>query len=117
MKVLQIDINIYESQVFVLRTRKDLLEMGKVFGIEFADRVGDEGATTYSMGDKQLIWLRSITPGVVAHEATHAAHGILEYIGYEPNLGNDEAEAYLIGYIVEKIHQGYHVPKRKEFEW
>lgn len=44
-------------------------------------------------------------PGFIAHEAKHVVNGIFKYIGQKLDLGNDEAECYLLGWIVEKIHQ------------
>lgn len=41
---------------------------------------------------------------IVAHEATHGASQILDYIGHDVR-GIDEPHAYLVGFIARWIHQ------------
>ena len=43
--------------------------------------------------------------GIIAHEALHATNRILEHVGVEPDHINDEAQAYLLSYIVDQIHE------------
>ena len=43
----------------------------------------------------------------VIHESEHIKNAIWEYIGYTPQLGNDEVDAYLIAYIYKKIMEVY----------
>ena len=42
---------------------------------------------------------------IVSHEACHLAHRIMNDAGLEHTLLNDEAEAYLQGYIVNEIYK------------
>ena len=44
------------------------------------------------------------TPGIVAHEAKHLVNYIFKDRFVELDLENDEPEAYLLGFIVDKIH-------------
>lgn len=44
-------------------------------------------------------------PGVIAHEAKHLVNQIFLKIGHNPDLFNDEPEAYLLGWIVDKLHE------------
>lgn len=44
-----------------------------------------------------------IKPGVVAHEASHAAKDLFEYIGAEPSA--HETFEYLLGWIVDKCYE------------
>lgn len=39
----------------------------------------------------------------VVHEAEHIKNALWEHIGYTPQAGNDEVDAYLLTYIYEKI--------------
>jgi len=48
---------------------------------------------------------KSISAGNIAHEALHLMHDIMEYVGMGPELNDDESQAYLIGFIVDGIHQ------------
>lgn len=41
-------------------------------------------------------------PGVLAHEAVHAANYMLDRAGVKSNYENDEAQAYLVGHIVDQ---------------
>ena len=43
--------------------------------------------------------------GVLAHEIFHASEFVLERIGMRLTLDSDEAYAYLIGYLTEKIYE------------
>jgi len=47
----------------------------------------------------------AISPGNIAHEALHLLHDIMEYVDMGANTNDDEAQAYLIGFIVDLIHQ------------
>ncbi|MEA1999654.1 MAG: hypothetical protein U9N61_10100 [Euryarchaeota archaeon] len=45
-----------------------------------------------------------INHGTIAHEASHVANHIADIIGIVPDFDNDEATAYLIGYITNRIY-------------
>lgn len=45
----------------------------------------------------------NITFGIIAHEALHIANFIFEVIGVIPNFRDDEAQAYLLEWVVDKI--------------
>lgn len=45
------------------------------------------------------------TPGIIAHEAKHLVNAIFVDIGQELDLHNDEAECYLLGWIVDRVHE------------
>ena len=61
-------------------------------------------------GRQQILYIHNLdmnpnTMGYLAHEVFHVAHFIMEKIGMgKLTRNNDEAYAYLIGYITEKIH-------------
>lgn len=40
---------------------------------------------------------------IIAHEALHAANRVLEHVGVEISTTNDEAQAYLLTYILKNI--------------
>ena len=55
----------------------------------------------------KILWLRHYpkTPyeyGILAHEASHIAHFILENMGVEWSAENDEVVCYTVGYIVKE---------------
>jgi len=45
------------------------------------------------------------TPGIIAHEAKHLVNNIFIQISHDLDRYNDEPEAYLLGWIVDKIHE------------
>jgi hypothetical protein len=45
------------------------------------------------------------TPGIIAHEAKHLVNSIFLDIGYDLDRYNDEPEDYLLGWIVNRIHE------------
>lgn len=50
-----------------------------------------------------LVAVRSDQPGTIAHEAEHIKNIIWRYIGYKSQEDNDEVDAYLVGYIYNRI--------------
>ena len=45
------------------------------------------------------------TPGIIAHEAKHLVNNIFIEISHDLCRYNDEPEAYLLGWIVDRIHE------------
>ena len=45
------------------------------------------------------------TPGIIAHESKHLVNNIFIEISHDLDRHNDEPEAYLLGWIVDRIHE------------
>lgn len=45
------------------------------------------------------------TPGIIAHEAKHLVNNIFIHIHHKLSRWNDEPEAYLLGWVVDTIHE------------
>ncbi|CAL67404.1 hypothetical protein [Christiangramia forsetii] len=45
------------------------------------------------------------TPGIIAHESKHLVNNIFIDICHNLDLYNDEPEAYLLGWIVNRVHE------------
>ncbi|MEG0560844.1 MAG: hypothetical protein RR513_10075, partial [Muribaculaceae bacterium] len=61
-----------------------------------------------------LIWFHKkseVTPSISAHEATHAALHIIDDIGGDVDLKNQEYISYLIDWIVECIYKVKNIKK------
>ena len=43
--------------------------------------------------------------GTIGHECNHLKNKILFYLGHELDELNDEAESYLVGYLVQAFHE------------
>ncbi len=46
---------------------------------------------------------RYMTHGSIAHECLHATSFLFMTIGAEPDIDNDEPQAYLINYLVDQV--------------
>jgi hypothetical protein len=60
------------------------------------------GLTKWQHGSA-LVAIDSKYKSTIVHEAEHIKNLIWEYIGYKPQIDNDEVDAYLLTYIYEKI--------------
>jgi len=47
----------------------------------------------------------SITHGVIAHECFHATNNVAEYVNLSKESSSDEATAYLIQWMVNKVYE------------
>ena len=54
-----------------------------------------------------------LTHGVISHEALHISNFIFSERGIIPDFDNDEAQAYLLGWVVDEI---YKFMKKHNFE-
>lgn len=111
-RIFEFDPAIYPQTLWVsvCASTKELNE----FFSDMDDMDDDAIATTYSVckaSSKELgVLIRfrnrlDITPSVVAHESTHAAMKIYEYVGAEVDMDNQEPFAYLVGWIADCIWQ------------
>ena len=102
-----LSIPIYDAEVTVVVTKKfekAALEAG------YNGELTGKDAAVFRYPDnpgKYVVVFHkdSLSPGNIAHEALHLLHDIMEHVGMGPELNDDEAQAYLIGFIVDGIHQ------------
>ena len=74
--------------------------------------IADYCAITFQM-DKEIVVVfnSKVDASIVAHEALHICSYIFKNTGAEFDGDNDEPLAYLLGYIVKKIHRTIKVKK------
>lgn len=68
----------------------------------------DGGGKCFLLGGHGQVIVRlskNPTPGTVAHEIFHAVEMIMEFLKMPLCANNDEAYAYLIGYITEQYYK------------
>lgn len=53
----------------------------------------------WSTDDRTNICIYASSPAVLAHECVHAANFILDLVGQQPDIDNDEFYCYLVGHI------------------
>jgi hypothetical protein len=81
----------------------------RIFRLPARDR-GDapSDGTCYCVNGRAdvAIWLRRADAQLVAHEALHLVAHVMHTVGMEPmSIRNDEAYAYLLGWVVSEITQ------------
>lgn len=76
---------------------------------------GDHAVTFFEKGRLCIGFQRNlITAGTIAHEAKHALNHIFSSKGIRPDVFNDEPECYLLGYLVDWIHN---VINKNDISW
>jgi len=102
-----LSIPIYDAEVTVVVTKnvtKVAIEAG--YSGDMVGKVAMVLRYPDNPGEYVVIFHKeAISPGNIAHEALHLLHDIMENVGMGPELNDDEAQAYLIGFIVNGIHQ------------
>lgn len=61
------------------------------------DWMEDTGHRVYLIGIRP-----DASPGVIAHESKHLVNRLFRFIGLQLDANNDEAECYLLGWIVNR---------------
>lgn len=131
MTYLYHELDIYGSQLFVARTAKEWRQMAK--NIDLEDRSTPEcaGQTrrllstregSAGIGHAIVFWIDARGAGSVgsligtcAHEATHGANFIFDWIGHDADAEKDEPTAYLIGWLTSWLW-GAAAPQAKHLE-
>ena len=111
-----IDIPHLEREVYVCKEREAAFKCGKG---EFCDPNSTTEATTvYNTRDgcAVAIWFASESPraSTVAHECLHAVNAIHAYVGINTDRYNDEADAYMLSYLVDHVYEALELIKKEE---
>lgn len=61
--------------------------------------------TKISLRGRSLVAVNSREEASIVHEAEHVKNAIWEFIGYSPQVDNDEVDSYLLTYIYIKISE------------
>lgn len=48
---------------------------------------------------------KGASPGIIAHESKHTVNSIFKSVGMKLDEYNDEAECYLLGWVVNRVHE------------
>ena len=100
-------IPIYDAKVTVVITdefEKEVLEAG------YQKDVTGSGGITLHYPDAPsnftiVMHTDCTSPGNIAHEAYHLCGKIMDCVDIKYDINNDEPMAYLIGFIVDGLHQ------------
>lgn len=68
-----------------------------------------EGTGKYNLIllNKKYLTDEAFAMGTIAHEAFHVSSFIMKRVGINPDVNNDEAQAYLLSWIVEQVYTEY----------
>jgi hypothetical protein len=102
-----VTIPIYHGKIYVKHS-KDFLKDAHKIGVELQPNANDFLAIAFrksykGAGKYVMLLNKGATPDVVAHESLHIANFILFDRGIEGDFKNDEAQAYLLTWIVAQI--------------
>lgn len=113
MKVYQFDPQIYPRKLWVA-VGVPTEELNEKFVDEIKDMDDSNDAETLPIQQKEPLLggvlvrfenLKSMRPDNIAHEATHAALEIFDYVDARIQYDNQEPFAYLVGWVVKCIDE------------
>jgi len=106
-------IPIYRANVRIYLD-SDLKKVAEKFGLK---DLSDYGAVALRNPWKHKKYIVAFTSandyGLIAHEVVHLKNYIFSDVGQKLDLDNDEAEAYLTGFLFDKIYEFLNKNKSK----
>lgn len=100
MKAYKIKVPIYQSEVRVVYS-KDMAAVTNKYNLRPGANKYD--AFCFRKGDHIYVIFQNKAPHIIAHECVHLVNMIFDDVFVELDLKNDEAQAYLTGYLFKKI--------------
>lgn len=107
MKELKFKVPIYNSNVVYIET-DDFIDYYKKIKVSYDNTDNDCYGLAFRGPKSYIILVKTSHKddwSVIAHEALHVSNMILNSRGVEIDTSNDEASAYLMSYIIEKIQK------------
>jgi len=59
------------------------------------------------LNKKYLRYDQPFAVSTIAHEAFHITNFVMKRVGIKPDVNNDEAQAYLLSWIIEEVYKFY----------
>ncbi len=96
--------------VSIRESNKELEERFKTFDVAYKDYFKQDfkagKCTLFDSGQTVIRFIGYPDSGLIAHEVFHCVTCLLDHIGMPFNIDhNDEAHAYLIGYLTNEIYK------------
>lgn len=108
MKQYKKQIPIYSASVIIIFSKDFIADTHKI-GIELRGDAKEFDGMCFRHNKKPFTYVivlsKNASPGTIAHEALHAANYCLQDAGVEVTTQNDEAQAYLLGWVVKQIYK------------
>lgn len=110
--ITQLNIHPYPKKIWLIYDEPDSSVMFKLAtepddyrGI-YTLPEGDDALTIRTKKGNTVIRFstKPTDPGIIAHEAFHAAYNVLDYVGMKLSEESEEAFAYLLDSVVKQIH-------------
>jgi hypothetical protein len=91
---------------------KEVNEINKKFYINtdtfnFSGYAESTGKYNLILLNKKYLTDEAFAISTIAHEAFHVTNFISKRVGIKPDVNNDEAQAYLLSWIVEKVYEQF----------
>mgnify|MGYP006876405293 CR=1 FL=1 len=104
-----IEVPLYNANLRLFKG-EDIEEVWQFYDVPF--EAGYDGGVFRHMEDDVLIEFglfveKHDNPGIIAHESLHVTNGILDKCGVWPDHKNDEAQAYLLKWVVNQVTEFY----------
>lgn len=110
MKKTSFKVPIYDCKVVYIVTR-NFKKAAKSMKQKLRGDANDNCGIAFRLNNDCLKYIIMVKPkykkswDTISHEALHTANAILDDRGIGVSLSNDEAQAYLMGYIIGKIEK------------
>lgn len=107
MKDLKFKVPIYNETIRYIET-DNFIEIYDKANVGYSHNDQDCGGINCIIRGENTIMVKTKYAnhwGTIAHEALHATNRILHSRGVEIDANNDEAQAYLLTYILDKIQK------------
>lgn len=102
-----IKVPVYHGRILI-KFCKDFIKEAHKIGVELRVDANSFDGLAFKIpknGNWCILLSEKITPGVIAHECLHVVNYILGDSGVEVSVTNDEAQAYLLTWLVNKVHK------------
>ncbi len=108
-------VPLYYQYLYVIVSddvEKEIDEIKKVFNINI-ERFNFSGYTesidkfNVVVLNKKYLKDENFAVGTIAHESFHVTSFIMKRIGIHPDVNNDEAQAYLLSWVVEQVYKEF----------
>jgi len=111
-KRFSIDVYNYTFTLVIWWDDDDLLSI--IGGQEFNHPISEFDGGLFQYNEMQYIAIKAgCSFGTIAHESFHLMNRVMDYIGQIPDRNVDEADAYLLTWIVDEIHEFIELNKNK----
>jgi hypothetical protein len=110
-----VEVPLYHQRLQIIicdDAEKEIDEINKKYPstisrFEFSGHAEGYGKYNLIVLNKKYLQDESYVIGTIAHEAFHITSFIMKRVGMNPDVNNDEAQAYLLSWIVEQVYKQF----------